>query len=250
MSDVAESDGYVEFRPPPALRPFVQRLWVHRLDGPPPAMGRRLLPDGQVSLVWIADLGARIAGPQTSYLTPPNLARMLVFGASFYPGAAPYVLRTPAPDLRDRHISLDAIDPRLAARLDDRLGHARDVKEAIAALADELARAIAAAPAPDPAVREAVRLLDRTSTTVADAAAHTFVSERELERRFTHDVGYGPKTLHRVLRFQRFMRQLWTAEPQLATAAALAGYADQSHLTREARRLSGLTPRQLLSWTH
>jgi transcriptional regulator GlxA family with amidase domain len=75
-----------------------------------------------------------------------------------------------------------------------------------------------------------------------------FVSERELQRRFIEHVGYGPKTLHRVLRFQRFLRQAASAQVDLAGAAALAGYADQAHLGRETRRLAGLTPRQLRHW--
>ncbi len=63
-------------------------------------------------------------------------------------------------------------------------------------------------------------------------------------------VGYGPKTLHRVLRFHRFMRHVAVPTIDLAGAAALAGYADQPHLSREARRLAGLTPRQLIHWVH
>lgn len=58
----------------------------------------------------------------------------------------------------------------------------------------------------------------------------------------------GPKTLQRVLRFQRFMRAAPRVE--LAGAAALAGYADQSHLSRETRRLAGMSPRELVGWTH
>jgi AraC-like DNA-binding protein len=99
-------------------------------------------------------------------------------------------------------------------------------------------------------VRAAVTVLDATNATVADAAARTHLSERELQRRFVRDVGYAPKTLQRVLRFQRFMGQLHLPRVELAGAAAIAGYADQSHLSREARRLTGLSPRQLLDYRH
>jgi AraC-like DNA-binding protein len=99
-------------------------------------------------------------------------------------------------------------------------------------------------------VRAAVTVLDATNTTVADAAARANLSERELQRRFVRDVGYAPKTLQRVLRFQRFMGQLHLPRVELAGAAAIAGYADQSHLSREARRLTGLSPRQLLDYRH
>jgi hypothetical protein len=35
--------SYVEVRPPRQLRPFVERLWAHRIEGLPPPEGRRLL---------------------------------------------------------------------------------------------------------------------------------------------------------------------------------------------------------------
>ena len=71
------------------------------------------------------------------------------------------------------------------------------------------------------------------------------VSERQLRRRFADAVGYGPKTLARVLRFQRFLALAATGD-DLARLALGAGYADQAHLTRETRRLAGRTPRELL----
>lgn len=242
--------AYVELAPPAALAPFVECLWVHRIEGPPPPEGRRRLPDGRVNFVWIAGLGVRIAGPAKRYMVPPPIATMLAIGVRFRPGAAPYLLRTPASAMVGIHVPLDAIDPRLAARIDQRLGEAADVRGALLALTDELERRLADVEAPDPTVQAAVAVLDGAGTTVADAAAHTALSERELQRRFVQDVGYAPKTLQRVLRFQRFMGQLATPRIALAGAAAIAGYADQSHLSREARRLTGLSPRQLIDYRH
>jgi AraC-like DNA-binding protein len=247
-----QGDTYIKIRPAPALRRFVELLWVHRLEDPPPPGGRRLMPDGRVHLVWIAGLGARISGPARVASSPPPLASMVAFGATFHPGAAPYLLRTPASEMVDQHVHVDAIDPRFATRIDDALTDAADPRATVGALTDVLTRWIGATDAgPDPAVRAAVTLLDGTTTTVADAAARTYVSERELQRRFVHDVGYAPKTLQRVLRFQRFLGQI--AAPRgvaLAGAAARAGYADQSHLSREARRLAGMSPRELLGYRH
>jgi transcriptional regulator GlxA family with amidase domain len=70
------------------------------------------------------------------------------------------------------------------------------------------------------------------------------VSERQLLRRFRAAVGYGPKMLARVLRFQRFATAGWGAseETTLARLAADAGYADQAHLARDCRQLAGVAP--------
>lgn len=237
--------NYVAVAPPRELRPFVARLWAHRVDGPPPEGGRRLLPDGRVHLVWVAGRGVKVAGPQTVFVPLPADKPIVALGATFHAGAAARLLRTPAAAFVDDQVPLEAVDPQLAARLDDRLGSARDPRAAIAAFAEELSRSLRDAMAPDPAIRHAVGLLDRAGATVMAAAAGACVGERELERRFSDHVGYGPKTLQRVLRFQRFMRQIAVPRVSLAGAAALAGYADQSHLSRETRRLAGLTPRQL-----
>lgn len=191
---------YVELRPPRALRAFVERFWVHRVIGPPEE--RRLLPDGRMHLVWIAELGLRVAGPAQAPMSHPRLPDVLAIGATFHPGAAPYLPRVRASELVDRRVHVDAVDPVLARDVDAALSAARDPWTAVAGL----------------------------------------------QRRFVHDVGYAPKTLQRVLRLQRFLEVRTVGD--LAGAAALAGYADQSHLSREARRLTGLTARELLAYQH
>jgi AraC-like DNA-binding protein len=60
-------------------------------------------------------------------------------------------------------------------------------------------------------------------------------------------VGYGPKTLQRVLRLQRLLGALELGRDQtggLARIAATIGYSHQGHLTRETRDLSGHSPRE------
>ena len=103
---------------------------------------------------------------------------------------------------------------------------------------------LAADGAPDHAMTRAVTLLRDPSARAEDVADDVGLSARQLRRRCQTAVGYGPKTLQRVLRFQRFVRMLDdpAGPPDLAVAAARAGYADQAHLTRECRELSGLTP--------
>ncbi|MGH3680741.1 MAG: AraC family transcriptional regulator, partial [Natronosporangium sp.] len=56
--------------------------------------------------------------------------------------------------------------------------------------------------------------------------------------------GYGPKLLARILRF-RHATGLAAAGLRFAEVAAVAGYADQAHLAREVRELSGVPLRTL-----
>ncbi|MFO0675808.1 MAG: helix-turn-helix domain-containing protein [Polyangiaceae bacterium] len=67
---------------------------------------------------------------------------------------------------------------------------------------------------------------------------------RQLQRSFVRFLGIPPRTLTRVLRFQKAMRMLMRdPEGTLADVASDAGYFDQAHFVREFRRMTGGVPR-------
>jgi AraC-like DNA-binding protein len=247
-AEVARS-YYRMVAPAPPLRPFVECLWVHFVPDAKADGDRRILPDGRMDLVWIQGLGTAVAGPQSGFTTRPVAAPMLAFGARFRPGAAPTLLRVPAVELLDDNVPLAALDLRWAGRLDEALLRASDEHAVFDALNRELLVLLERLQ-PDPVVSEAVALLAQRSATVAEVTREIYVSERQLERRFVERVGYPPKTLQRILRLQRVARHIESlgAHVELARVAAFAGYSDQSHLSRESRRLAGLSPRQLVRW--
>jgi transcriptional regulator GlxA family with amidase domain len=78
-------------------------------------------------------------------------------------------------------------------------------------------------------------------------AAGVGLSERQLRRRFEAAVGYGPKRLGRVFRFQRLLDLLHAdhGRTEWAQLAAVAGYTDQSHMIKECRELAGGSPTAL-----
>src|SRR4051794_18603545 len=220
---------YAEFRPPPQLSGIVECLWRHELTEPVSDATGIVLPGGRMDLVWIEGGEPLVAGPQTRAVPRPLEPPFVVFGIRFHPGTGAPVLGVPARELVDLHVPLAQVGTAPAKRL----AAAEDAGAALRALADG---------EPDPLVRAAARLLDGPRATVEGVARAVALSERQLQRRFRDHVGYGPKTLQRVLRFQRL---LGSGEDALARAALDSGYADQAHLTREVRRLAGVTPVRL-----
>jgi AraC-like DNA-binding protein len=226
--------GYREFAPDEALSDLVACTWEREAGGRP----TRVLPDGCVDLVWRSG-ELVVAGPDTGPVRSPARAGEHVIGLRFRTGAAGPALGLPASALRDARVPLEELwDGELA----DQLGEApaperrRLLELAILARRPRIA-------GPDPVVLEAVRRLGRPGSQIGGLADVLGTSERQLLRRFQRAVGYGPKTLDRVLRFQRFRRR--GAGGDLARAAFELGYADQAHLTRECVRLSGTTPARL-----
>jgi AraC-like DNA-binding protein len=72
-------------------------------------------------------------------------------------------------------------------------------------------------------------------------AAETGVSRYALIRAFKRSFGLSPEEMRRQLRIER-ARVLLAGSAALVDIAAAAGFADQSHMTRELRRLLGISP--------
>ncbi len=218
--------GYREFAPPAALAPLISCLWVRACGS---ADEVRIMPDGASDVIWRQGHGTPIVGPDTTARAYPRTAGELLLGMRFRPGAGGGGIGVPLDALRDRQVDAREID------------RASDVHADLAPAA-VFTRLRAAAPdrGPDPLVLAAV---PRVGEGDLGALAREFaISERQLRRRFHAAVGYGPGTLARILRFRRFLTLLDRGRDDLAGLAFDAGYADQAHLTRECRRLAGLSP--------
>ncbi|MGP2441809.1 helix-turn-helix domain-containing protein [Streptomyces sp. JW3] len=210
-------------------------LWTSVPDGT-----GRVLPDGCMDLLW-HDGRLLVAGPDTrAYATEGTGDRWA--GVRFRPGTAPTLLGVPAHELRDRRVALADVWPAAEARrLTARVNAAADPVRGLEAAA--LSRAADTGP-PDPLLDRIVAALD-TGRPVARVADELGLGARRLHRRSLAAFGYGPKTLARVLRLRRALALARSGVP-LAETAARTGYADQAHLTREVRDLTGLPPTALL----
>ena len=198
---------------------------------------QHIVPDACVDLIWS---GGRLtlAGPDTRSRLVTLEAASRIVGVRLRPGMAGAIAGVPASELCD--VSPDAAEV---------LGH-----DVVAALLEELAggsdphalllRAVQLRGAElDPLVRAAVVALGRPRARVGPVAAELGVSARQLHRRVSDAVGYGPKMLQRVLRFRRL--QALPPAP-LIELALDAGYADQAHMTAEVTRLAGVSPVRFL----
>ncbi|MBF6468503.1 AraC family transcriptional regulator [Nocardia beijingensis] len=68
-------------------------------------------------------------------------------------------------------------------------------------------------------------------------------SHKHLITRFTQQIGLSPKIAARIIRFDRARRSLREyPSTALHEVASTCGYADQSHLNRDFRKFSGITP--------
>ncbi|MBW1598415.1 AraC family transcriptional regulator [Streptomyces sp. JJ38] len=212
-------------------------LWTR--TAAPVAGPALVLPDGCMDLIWREGDGAAgflVAGPDTRAQRDAGRPGTAWTGLRFAPGTGPAVLGVPARELRDQRVPLDALWPGARVRrLAERVAEAADRGAALEELAARTRTPGRLGRELHPAVARALA----AGRSVADVAREAGLSERQLHRRSLDAFGYGPKTLARILRFQRALERARAGRPP-AEVAAVTGYADQAHLAREVRALAGV----------
>jgi AraC-like DNA-binding protein len=231
-----------------ALAAYVVCRWQNQGSPGVSVPVSHVVPDGCVDLIW-ANGRLHVAGPDRVFQAERIAPGEPISGIRFHPGHAAAWLGMPVSEIvdgRPQFVDLLGAD---ASRIEEEVAAFEEVMSPDLALERVLA-ARAPASEVDPRWRVMPVLLHQAAArgepVVPWLKSEFGMSERTLRRQVEEAFGYGPKTLDRILRFQRFLHLIRARNSlPLARLAMAAGYADQAHLTRECRRLAGLTPTQI-----
>lgn len=164
---------------------------------------------------------------------------------NFTPLGARRFFGLPLSELTDRMVDLQDALGQEGVSLRERLGNARDWSTRF-----DLAEAfVTERLVNQPGVRLEIVwayghiLSSGGRAKIATLAGELGWSRKHLASEFTDAVGLGPKTLSRIVRFNRALRL--SATQEWADIAVDCGYADQAHLAREFRQMAGHAPTAL-----
>ena len=231
---------YSPLLPPAELADTLACVWRASVEGT-----HRLVPDGCLDLLWLSTGTGFLCGPETTAWTFRLPAGTTAVGVRFRPGLAGPLVGLDVSELTNTRVGLDdLLGSRPFRHLAGELGDLADPRAGLAALTATVGRWAARRHPVDPLARRVVA----GPFTVSALAEDLGLTARQVHRRSLRAFGYGPSTLARLMRFQRFLSASGGgAGRSLAQAAATAGYADQPHLVRDCRAITGLTPTELLT---
>ncbi|NJO12724.1 MAG: AraC family transcriptional regulator [Gammaproteobacteria bacterium] len=193
--------------------------------------------------------GALIHGAQSGYFIIAARARGATAGIHFRPGGGTALLGVPASELTDQHLALSDLWGASAARLRSQLLECTTPAKIFEVMEQALLERLRARPTPlvHPAISFALRRFAAQASVsrVTPIQEATGYSARRFNTLFQHAVGLVPKRFCRIQRLRAVVEQVARGEPiEWATLAADNGYFDQSHLNRDFRLFSGVTPGQ------
>lgn len=200
-----------------------------------------VLPDACVDLLWDGST-LSIAGPDRQAQYAQLAPGTVLHGLRFAPGVAARWLGVPLHHLADQRVALRELGVPRLARVAERMAEHGGM--AMGWLASQILAELRCEASLPGAIH--TRLSAGPSTPVAQLANELGVTERTLLRHCEEAYGYGPKLLARILRLQRFLTLQRTRTTMLA-AALDAGYYDAAQLAGDTRRLTGVTPTQLVA---
>lgn len=255
---------FFQIAPPAALAPFVECVWGVR--GSAEYHVEAVVPNGAMELM--VSLGPRqkvvafgertvdetfdtawLAGIQDQRLVHASEHGSDHISVRFRPGGAHAFFGLPMDELTNRVIPLGDLIGDDAIGLRDRIGiEATDEARARSFASWLLERRMPVHPHFG-TVRRAIDLVRGSARglRVADLCDRLGLSNRHLIEQFRRTVGLAPKTYARIERFQRVVESCrGRGDVCWSRLAVRHGYADQSHLIREFRRLSAVTPSEFL----
>jgi AraC-like DNA-binding protein len=266
----------------PCLRAYVHGYFASSSDLRSPVLEHHV-PSTEVPLIlnfgephrrreasgeWTARDGVWVVGLHNRHQVTRAAGLRQFMVVRFTPIGAHLFLRLPMDLIANEAIDLGLIDRVLARVLVDRVAAAQSWTDRFAAMESLIAQRVADAEIPA-AMRFAWRSLLAADGRIALGSLATGMdcSHRNLIARFRTCVGFPPKTIARLVRFNHTVRSLdrmsgtrandAVGKPYVAAKhpddpvvgtiawadlAADCGYFDQAHLIKDFRRLAGMTP--------
>jgi len=253
--------NYQEFRPVEQLAKFVKCFWFLESAASQSPSPERILPDGCTEIVF--HLGdpfdqhtsegsterqplALLVGQMRRHLLIQPTGRVRVLGARFWPGGAYPFLTIPQNEIAGEVIALDSIWGPITREAHSIIADAATPLESVKHLEAALLARLNRFRGNDDRVLKAIALILRSGglLPVESLADDLGISLRKLDRTFNTRVGLPPKTLCRIVRFQRVFSLIERQKRarDWAQIALDCGYFDQAHFVKEFREFSGKPP--------
>jgi AraC-like DNA-binding protein len=247
--------------PAPSLRPYIRRYYGFREETHARTQ-RREGPGAEVVVLLSFGTEWRIgdatnpeipaervtsfaAGLRTTSVVTEHDGMAYGMQVSLTPPGAYALFGVPMYELEGATVPLECVLGADTGLLVERLATSEGWDRRFAILERALARRLEGPTSPTPGVTWAWRRLadSHGSMSIRELGRDLGWSPKRLLRRFREEVGLPPKALARLLRFEHAAALLERSDPPgLARVAAMCGYYDQSHLTSEFRRITGVTP--------
>lgn len=230
------------FTPSERVARFVDHYWLVGWNLAPGAEHRQRVLSHPVVNLTIGSAGLRVTGPSRNVVERLLVGSGWAIGAMFRPGGFWPLLRKPVASIANTEAALADILPDFAESFGSVARAEGD--DGVLTFDSVLAANLPETHQPNEVTTTVAELArsDRNILRAEQLAERFGFSQRTLQRRFSEHVGLTPKSVIRRYRLQEVAERALTADVDWAAVAVDLGFADQAHLIRDFRAVTGETP--------
>ncbi|NDJ51579.1 MAG: AraC family transcriptional regulator [Chloroflexi bacterium] len=245
------------------LASLVKCYWTLEVPAAEGDRRQRIIPDGCLEMAFL--LGddikrytsddefviqprAMVIGQITEAFFIKPTGYVNTFAVRFYPYGLANFLSTPIKELANKETPLTVLfGEERASALAQRICQAEDTESRIAIVEAFLFEKLKDPIAIDNIVKATINTMFLTSgaLSIKEMLDNHAANRRQLERKFTEQVGISPKQLCRVIRLQSALNMLLHQPSESMSQIAYdSDYYDQAHFTKDFKEFTGMTPKE------
>ncbi|VVS95605.1 helix-turn-helix domain-containing protein [Desulfoluna spongiiphila] len=250
--DMTTPQEYTEYRPNPLLASLIACYWSYRAPSRDRLTAQKpVIPDGCVDIIFdlnpASSLRCFVIGAMTK---PIQNQKTNLLGVRFHTGMATSLFKMPMHHLTDLTVDASEFLGDSAHALSDQLAEMAVQQDRTALLDGVFLKHMTGVSALERPLTQALRLIRHADgqcsvQQISDAVGW---SRQHFTRRCLHGTGLSPKFLMRVMRLHKTITLHEKGNVHgWSHLSQEVGYFDQSHMIREFKRITGLTPAEYLS---
>ena len=257
---------YQTFRPHSDLETIVKCYWTLEVHAQKDVQRQLILPDGCVDMCFI--LGDDIKRYTTDHFFVIQPRQMLLgqiteqfyieptgyvntFAIRFYPYGFANFIDLPLNELGNKETPLNKLfGDEKAEQLSQKIIQAKTTNERIDIIERFLFDRLNDQATIDNIVKSTIdtMFLSKGSKPLNIILKNDLTKRRQLERKFTKQIGISPKQLGKVIRLQATLKMLLNQTTETLTDIAYeCEYYDQAHFIKDFKEFTGITPKEFLT---
>ncbi len=257
---------YQIFKPYSDLEAIVKCYWTLEVPYQKDVQRQLIVPDGCVDMCFILGDDIKRYTSETDFVIQPRqmflgqiteqfyiepTGYVNTFAVRFYPYGFANFIDVPLNDLANRETDLSKLFGNdETEKLSQEIIQAQSTSERIIIVEKFLLQRLGERRTIDSIVKSTIDLilLSKGSQPLKSILKDDLKKRRQLERKFSKQIGLSPKQLSKVIRLQTALHMLLNKGRKTLTNVAYENkYYDQAHFIKDFREFTGLTPKEFLA---
>ena len=255
--------NYQMYQPHPDLEPLIKFYWTLEVPATVETQRQCIIPSGCLEMAFILGDDIKRYTSESEFVIQPRsmvLGQITepfyieptgyvdCFAVCFYPYGLANFLSTPIKELANTETPLAMLfDEKVANELGQKINHAEGTESRIAIIENFFLQKLNDSASIDNIVKATIDTMFLTNGTISirELLKNDAAKRRQLERKFTKQIGISPKQMCRVIRLQTVLKMMLNQQSEsLSQIAYDREYYDQAHFTKDFKEFTGMTPKE------